>query len=169
MRTRKAKAGELIHRIKVSLNGWPVRKMGQLYRILAIGDQATLYELASIINDAYNFGFDHMFGFYDNIKNWTNAEEGYELFADTGEESRYKSVEKTLVREMFQIRDKWLFLFDYGDEWQFVVKRIAVEPPNKTGKYPQIVESIGEAPPQYPDFDEDDDWDEDDEDEEGGQ
>ncbi|HRW07969.1 MAG TPA: hypothetical protein P5121_22865 [Caldilineaceae bacterium] len=59
---------------------------------------------------------------------------------------------------------KFLYLFDYGDEWRFTVKVHAINKnadPSLT--YPRIVESVGEAPVQYAGWDEED-WDEDDED-----
>ena len=43
------------------------------YRIVAIPGEFTLYELAESITDAFDFDFDHAFGFYDNIKSWTDS------------------------------------------------------------------------------------------------
>ncbi|MEM4310914.1 MAG: hypothetical protein QXX95_00800 [Nitrososphaerales archaeon] len=42
-----------------------------------------------------------------------------------------------------------LFLFDYGDEWHFIVKLKKIEADKKEVNYPLIVKSVGEAPPQY--------------------
>lgn len=58
---------------------------------------------------------------------------------------------------------KFLYLFDYGDEWRFTVKVDAI---NKNidpeQEYPRLVEEVGKAPQQYPNWDEDDEeWDED--------
>jgi hypothetical protein len=50
---------------------------------------------------------------------------------------------------------KFLYLFDYGDEWQFTIKVDAVNrnaDPNRD--YPLLVESVGDAPEQYPDWEE---------------
>jgi hypothetical protein len=61
---------------------------------------------------------------------------------------------------------KFLYLFDYGDEWRFTIK---VDSINKTADasltYPRLVESVGDAPLQYPDWDADEEegWDEDNE------
>lgn len=59
---------------------------------------------------------------------------------------------------------KFLYLFDYGDEWRFNVKVHAINKdadPNLA--YPLLVESVGEAPIQYSG------WDLDEEDEETGE
>ena len=49
---------------------------------------------------------------------------------------------------------EFMYLFDYGDEWRFKVRVHAINPDAPEGEYPRIVESVGEAPEQYPDWDE---------------
>ena len=59
-----------------------------------------------------------------------------------------------------------MYLFDYGDEWRFEVKVQKINDEGEPGvEYPRIVEAIGEAPPQYADWEDDED-DEDEGDEE---
>ena len=150
MRKRKAKQGEKIYLIKATLSDWLSRVGGQPYRVLAIPEGLTLYNLAEAIVDSFDFNFDHCFGFYDNIKRWTESYEGYELFADIGEESEFKGVERTKVKEVFdKIEKKMLFLFDYGDNWHFIVELTGFESPKEGGKYPFVLESVEDAPPQY--------------------
>ncbi len=151
----RAKQGERIYLIKVILSDWYGHIRGMPYRILAIPDGFTLYSLAEVIVGSFDFAFDHPFGFYDNIKRWTEAEEGYEIFADMGKGSEFKGVERTKVNEVFdKIKKRMLFLFDYGDEWHFIVELKGMESPNEEAKYPFVVESVGEAPPQYGEMDE---------------
>ena len=157
MRKRKAKQGEKIYILKATLSDWDGRVRGMPYRTLAIPERSTLYHLAEAILDSFNFYFDHAFGFYDKIKKWTESEEGYELFEDMEEESRFKSVERTKVNEAFdKVKKKMLLLFDYGDMWHFIIKLEDIESPKENAKYPQIMVSIGEAPPQYGEIDEED-------------
>ena len=60
----------------------------------------------------------------------------------------------------------FMYLFDYGDEWRFEVKVHKINDEGEPGvEYPRIVEAIGEAPPQYADWEDDED-DEDEGDEE---
>src|SRR3989337_4432311 len=111
MRKRKAKQGEKIYLIKATLND--LYNKVSPYRVLAIPEGLTLYRLAEAIIDSFDFALDHAFGFYNNIKRWTDSDEGYELFADIGEESRFKGVEKTKVNKVFdKIGKKMLFPFD---------------------------------------------------------
>jgi len=46
-----------------------------------------------------------------------------------------------------------LFLYDYGDEWRFEVQAIGLGEWASKGRYPKIIATIGEAPPQYTDPD----------------
>ena len=55
-------------------------------------------------------------------------------------------------------KKEFLFLFDYGDEWHFGVKlRRVSEQVEPRVQYPRVVASQGDAPPQYPDVEEDED------------
>ena len=65
--------------------------------------------------------------------------------------------ETTLADLDLQVGQKFLYLFDYGDEHQFQVRVHAINPDAPEGDYPAIVESRGQAPAQYPDEEE---WDE---------
>ena len=43
------------------------------------------------------------------------------------------------------------FLFDYGDEWVFLVELVKREPRETKIKLPRLLSSVGKAPVQYPD------------------
>src|SRR5659263_401337 len=83
------------------------------------------------------------------------SKECYELFKDIEKEqglepTHCKSVQKTMVGGVFnKIGRKMLFLFDYGDEWHFIVELKGLESPKQDIKYPLILESRGNVPPQY--------------------
>ncbi len=86
------------------------------------------------------------------------------LFADDEPAGDVRETE--LESLALQPGQTFMYLFDYGDEWRFQVKVDKVGDEIEPGvEYPRIVQSVGEAPAQYPDWDEDDD-DEDDSDEE---
>ena len=56
---------------------------------------------------------------------------------------------------------KFLYVFDFGDDWRFSCRVLKIL--DEQTKEPQVVRSVGDAPEQYPDFDEED-WEEDEED-----
>jgi hypothetical protein len=145
------------------------------YREIEIPGGRSLYALAEAIIDAFDFDFDHAFGFYSALgEDYHGSEVSYELFADMGDAepffggnggNRPRSVKKTKIAQAFTEPGQTMqFLFDYGDDWRFEIRWIATGKQYKGKAYPVILASVGEAPEQYPDWD--DDWDDEDEDDE---
>lgn len=85
MSRREAEPGERIFILKIIQSNRAGKVRGYPYRILAIPEYITLFEFAGEICRAFRFGFDHMFGFYDNLKIFYESTEGYELFDDEPE------------------------------------------------------------------------------------
>jgi len=176
MTTHKTKSGERIFILKIIQSNLSGRVRGLPYRVLAVPEHFTLYQFAEAINDSFDFDFDHPFGFYDNLKRYYRSMEAYELFTDLpdimqfGSENRYGSVEKTRVNQVFtHLKKKMLYLFDYGDEWHFLIQLTGVEPVEQGRHYPVCLKTVGEALPQYEDFDEEEGDDDDDDEEEDRQ
>ncbi len=132
----------------------------EIWRDIEIAADASLYKLAELINQVFGFDFDHAFGFYDNLKNPYKSKTVYELFKDMGEPSvvHARSVKKSNVQDAFE-KDKQalLFLFDYGDGWAFKVQRTSSRPIDAKKTYWKLLKSQGDAPEQYPSFEDEDD------------
>ena len=130
----------------------------KIIREIEVLENSNLYKLAKAIVTAYNFSFDHAFGFFSDIsEQWYKSEKKYELFADMKdmEPTGAKSVKKTKIGNVWKNPgDKMLFLFDYGDTWLFVVELIELGKKKLSKKYPSIVKKIGLAPEQYPEIEE---------------
>jgi pRiA4b ORF-3-like protein len=126
-----------------------------IYRDIEIEASKSLYRFAEAIVAAFGFDFDHAFGFYTGMTpaKMLDTLPKYELFADMGEaDAGVLSVKKTRVMQAFpRVGHAMLFLFDYGDEWHFRVRLKAAGTKIAKTRYPRIVESQGDAPPQYPD------------------
>ena len=134
---------------KISLQENP-----KIYRDIEVLENTNLYKLAEVINDAYDFAFDHPFGFFDNLTDPYQSKKSYDLFADIKDEgiepTGAKSVGKTKVKEVWKsVGDKMLFLFDYGDEWLFVVELKSFGDKDSAKKYPVTLNKIGKSPKQY--------------------
>jgi hypothetical protein len=130
----------------------------RVYRDIEIEGAGSLHDLAEAIVAAFDFDLDHAFGFYSDLKNpYSRSGERYELFADMEDsDSDAGSVKRTKVAQVFGVVGKrMLFLFDYGDEWRFQVALTALGEKAPKVRYPRMLSSTGEAPPQYPDVDED--------------
>ena len=132
----------------------------KIIREIEVPENLTLYKLAETIVGAYDFNFDHAFGFFSTIgERYLNSERKYELFADMKKEdiepTGAESVKKTKISDVWKnIGDKMLLLFDYGDDWRFVVELSGFGEKQPKTKYPRIIKSIGNAPEQYPEIDE---------------
>ncbi|MBF0489643.1 MAG: hypothetical protein HQL15_03370 [Candidatus Omnitrophica bacterium] len=133
------------------------RENKKAVRRIQIAETKSLYNFAKVITQAFDFYFDHCFGFYDNLKK-PEMKEAYELFVDIGEGSTYsfaKGVKKTKISKVFKaVGKRMIFLFDYGDGWQFTVELKEICQAEKWDLKPKILESIGDAPLQYPPLDE---------------
>jgi hypothetical protein len=126
----------------------------RLYRAIEIAPASSLYQLAQAIIRSFDFDFDHPFGFYSNLKgNIYKSPVRYELFVDMGEDDgEARSVRRTRVTEAFPSNGiKMRLLFDYGDHWEFLVEFVERKLKEPQVKLPRVLTSVGEAPPQYAD------------------
>ena len=135
-------------------------------RTIAIRGKSTLYTFAMAILRAFSFDADHLFGFYNNLKNWTKSGEEYtyntenwasDVIRSMKDSRRSISVKKAKIKDVFTRKGKkMLFLYDFGDEWHFIVEFIEKKPCKGGKRYPAVIERKGEAPQQYwyPDEDE---------------
>jgi hypothetical protein len=114
-----------------------------IYRDIEIESSKSLYRLAEAITNAFDFDFDHAFGFYSGLTpaKLTRIDPRYELFADMGEaDPGVFSVKKTKISQAFPaIGHALLFLFDYGDEWRFRVSLKEAGTKQPKVRYPRVV------------------------------
>ncbi|HXK62654.1 MAG TPA: hypothetical protein PLP42_22440 [Acidobacteriota bacterium] len=142
-----------LHIFKVSLDprSW---RYSECWRRLAVPHDTSLDELAMAVLDAFDFDdSDHLyeFRFRDSIgktrifHHWYTQEtpSTEALIGDIG------LPEKATLQ----------FRFDFGDEWEFLLRLERVEPNKKRSRRIEILESHGVAPEQYPGSD---DWGDDD-------
>ena len=139
------------HVLRVKLQDEP-----SIVREIELPSDRKLVNLAQGIVRAFDFDFDHAFGFYSALKgNVMRSQPKYELFADMDDtdlvmRTDAKSVKRTAIAEAFPVvGHKMLFLFDYGDEWRFVVEFIEGGQKDPKARYPKVLKKVGEAPPQY--------------------
>ncbi len=126
----------------------------KVYRDFEIPSANNLYDLGGVIVQVFGFDFDHPFGFYSKLSGSVfGSPVKYELFADMGE-SEARSVKRTRIVEAFPtVGAKMTFLFDYGDNWQFRIEVIGQNRKEPGVIYPRLLGTIGAAPEQYRDPD----------------
>src|SRR5215218_6531605 len=137
----------------------------QIWRELELTGDQTLGDLGEAIPFAFGFHDLHLWSFFLSGEPWDAATE-YALSPslDPVGGRRARAADRLRIRDA-PAGKEFLFLFDYGDEWHFGVRLVRTgEAPNPGVRYPQVVASHGQTPPQYPAVE--DDWDEEAEDEE---
>jgi hypothetical protein len=135
-----------LHVFKVSL--------GRVWRRIAIPGEMSLEALSEAILDAFDFDNDHLhlfryrnrFGIFEEVK--------HPYIEELPSTSEVKVGELPLrPGSMLE------YLFDFGDNWLFEVWLEKLEPANPKLRKPMMIEGRGQAPPQYPNLD-DEEWDE---------
>jgi hypothetical protein len=135
-------------------------------RIAMLGSQA-LDELSWVIFCAFDRDDEHLYSFYfpkpgskGRARIRDAAEYSHPACCEEGGlafgSSPTDASEATLSSLGLKPRQKFHYLFDFGDEWWHDITVEAVDAPRERGKYPRILEKHGKSPPQYPDYDEDD-------------
>ena len=94
------------------------------YRHIQIGEGETLMALSNAILNAFDFYNDHLHSFFMNNRAWDQDAEfvcpGGDLDGALGYSDKVKLSNFRLVKG-----DKFMYLFDYGDEWRFQTKSCA--------------------------------------------
>ena len=136
------------------------------YRHIRIDGKAKLLDLHEAILDAFEFFDDHAHVFFMNNHAWESGPNTFyapflkEEDLDMGEENRYTD-EVTLDGLGLMPNQRFLYIFDFGEEWRFNCRVLKVL--DEAAPEAEIVRSVGDPLEQYPDYDDEDDWDEDDE------
>ena len=129
------------------------------YRHIRISGKASLEELSDAILDAFDFDNDHLHAFFMNNKAWDDEHCYSSAYAEDGCPDTYNCRLQFVGLEEGK---KFLYIFDFGDNWQFKCKVLKVL--DEDTKTAEVIRTKGEAPKQYPEYDEDgydDDFDED--------
>ncbi|MBR1752629.1 MAG: hypothetical protein IJ740_17450, partial [Ruminococcus sp.] len=99
-----------------------VSLMKGCYRHIKIASNKTLDELSQAILSAFDFDNDHLHAFFMDNKRWSH-DDSYFLQPEYGERdtTEYKLAQVGLEKDK-----KFLYLFDFGDEWCFRCKVLRV-------------------------------------------
>jgi hypothetical protein len=143
--------GSRVFLFKVQLQGMP-----DVWRTIEVRENQTLHHLHVAIQQAFHWDDDHLYSFFLSGKPWDRQTEYASPEAEGARSARAR-----LDSLGLHSGQRFLYLFDYGDELLHDVKVLSINEHPGLGRYPRIVEEHGEAPPQYPALE--DDWVEEDE------
>nr|WP_300839038.1 hypothetical protein [uncultured Acetatifactor sp.] len=118
-------------------------------RVIRMNLEDSLYDLHYAIQRAVSFGDDHLFSF--------TVGAGMMKRTYVPSEARNQSSDLsvgTLLGELnLRKGQKFTYLFDFGDQWQFDIRVLGIQ--EGAVDAPEIIRAVGEAPEQYPCLEED--------------
>ena len=119
-----------------------VSLMPGCYRHLQISERATLFELSSAILSSFDFYDDHLHSFFMSNRAW---DRNSQFACPDSDLDDVCGCSDEVTLEMFQLCKgcKFLYLFDYGDNWQFQIKVMRVI--DEQTKVPFVLKSVGEV------------------------
>lgn len=114
------------------------------WRRISISGRESLDTLAAIILDSVNFDHDHLYEFTYRTRYGSTAVVTHPYIEDAG-----KHTDEMRVGDIpLQIEQSMIFMFDYGDNWEFLVVLEHIDP-KRVIKKPKVIEKEGRAPQQY--------------------
>jgi hypothetical protein len=121
------------------------------------GDQ-TLEDLHDTIFDAFDREEEHMYEFQIGGKGPMDPKaRRYVLPVSMSvtDDKPAGDVKHTTIGSLgLKVDDAFGYWFDFGDDWWHQINVVAIEEKAGHGKFPEVIKQIGESPPQYPDWDE---------------
>jgi len=149
-----------IYRLKITIFGIP-----KLSRTIEAPENCTFDELHEAIFDVFERYDQHMYSFFitkKDAKGMQTIMQAPEITHPQNVEDLFdpavkrKSTAKTKIGAVgLEEKDVFHYWFDFGDDWwhRIRVEKISESQSNSRKKYIELVKATGEAPPQYPDFD----------------
>lgn len=141
---RKIKFKDGIYTFKVSLHK-------ETWSKIQLSAHDTLHDLHILIQQAFEFEDDHMYSFFMDGKPWSKNEFKCPLDDEGPCSDEVEIGELDLIE-----KQNFIYIFDYGDGWRFNIEVFEIKNEENEECNPKIIESKGERPQQYPDYD--DEW-----------
>lgn len=123
-------------------------------RIVEVRSDQTLADLHSAIQDGFGWDDDHLYSFWLDGRFW--GDRGTQYTAPMELDDGVATADVPIARLDLRPGAKLAYVFDFGDEWRVRITLVSSAPADD-GPYPRLVEAVGEAPPQYPDLEDEDD------------
>lgn len=129
------------------VSGWHLEET--CIRVIEIDENMDLLDLHEAIQDSVNFDRDHPFVFY--LAN-SPSPFAHKQRLTEDDEWRESSFAEIKIKDLYPLgRKKLYYLFDFGDNWIFEIRKArGAKNPQAGAKYPRVIEAIGPNPEQYP-------------------
>ena len=117
----------------------------EIWRTIEIAGDQTLHRLHRQILKAVGFDSSHLYSFFMSNRAWDGTSEYSSAHTDGRSAGGVRIADLNL-----RMKQRFLYLYDYGDEHRFEVQLIDINPEApRDDSYPRVLESHGEAPDQY--------------------
>ena len=128
--------------------------VGKIWRRIAISSQMTLDTLSRLILESVDFDSDHLDMFRYKNQLGCTAEITHPYASGS------PSTDEVCIADLFlKEGDIMTYIFDFGDWWEFNLQLEKIADNDSGADYGAIIESQGEAPAQYLNWEEED-WEE---------
>ena len=119
-----------------------------LWRLIAVPGDLPLDALAHAVVYAYEFQSDHLYQFSYRNRFGVNERICHPFLEER------PSTDQVRVGDVpLQVGQTMVYLFDFGDQWEFDVTLERVDPPEASTRVPVVLDGRGDAPEQYPNWD----------------
>jgi len=149
------------YQFKVSIMGIP-----KVYRIIEVSGNSTFDDLHDAIFAAFDRFDPHLYSFFitkADTKSFRAITQALEITHPAGMDDfmgygrKKRSTAKTKIDDVnLEEKDVFHYLFDFGDDWWHRIRVESIKESSSRKKSVLIVKSVGQSPPQYPDYDEED-------------
>jgi hypothetical protein len=151
------------YQFKVSIMGLP-----KVYRVIEASGNCTFDDLHDAIFAAFDRYDEHLYSFFITKSDSKSRRsimqapeithpEAMEDFMGFGKKTR-STANTTIDDVQLEVKDLFHYLFDFGDDWWHRIRVESITESSSGKKSVRIVKSVGQSPPQYPEYvDEDED------------
>jgi len=165
-RKRAGRGGDRLYELKVFITGGPmteafIKANPVVSRTILIRGSQTLAKLHEAIFDAFDREDEHMYEFQVGGRGPMDPKVRRYVLAGAFEEpipgprKPAGVVTQTTVDALgLKKGQAFGYWFDFGDDWWHQVDVLAIHEDAGKGKYPRVTAKVGESPPQYVDWDE---------------
>lgn len=121
----------------------------EAFRDIEIRNEQTFFDLHVAIKKAFGFTGDEMASFYVSDESW---EKGTEIpladlgFGEDGGTTPALMKEVTISDHMRSTKQRYVYVYDFLLNWNFMVELVKAGEPVKGKRYPLVALSHGEAP-----------------------
>ena len=138
-----------------------VKKNKVICRTIQIRGDQTLEELHCAIFDAFDREDEHMYEFQVGGKGPMDPKARRYVLSGAfempvpGTRNAAGDVTRTTVGSLgLKADDVFGYWFDFGDDWWHQIDVVSIEEKAGRGQYPKVSKRVGQSPPQYIDWDE---------------